>query len=131
MSTELNHEHVTLELLDEIGSAFNRQDVNAIADYFMEDGAFLFPVGTEPCGRRLVGRDEIRDALARRFAIFKDMRWEVRDRWVCGDRAVSEFTVKGTSESGEVIDHHGCDLWHFQNGKIVTKDTFWKRVVRN
>jgi len=122
---------LTLEYLDEIGQAFNRQDVDAIAGYFEEDGVFLFPVGAEPWGRKLTGRDEIRDALARRFAVFKDMRWEVRDRWVCGDRAVSEFTVKGTSDGGETIDHHGCDLWHFRNGKIVTKDTFWKRVVRN
>ena len=131
MSAEHIGRELTLEYLDEIGRAFNRQDVDAIANYFAEDGVFLFPVGSDPWGRRLVGKEEIRAALAQRFAVIKDMRWEVRDRWVCGDRAVSEFTVKGTTESGEVMDHHGCDLWFFRNGKIVTKDTFWKRVTRN
>jgi ketosteroid isomerase-like protein len=121
----------TLRRIDEIAAAFNRQDVDAIAGYFAPDGKFLFPNGPDPWGRRLVGPEAIRDALAKRFAVIRDMRWESIRRWGNGDMAVSEWVVKGTAENGEKIEYFGCDLWEFENGKIVKKDTYWKIVKKD
>lgn len=123
-----SHTDATLRLIDEIAAAFNRQDVDAIAGYFAPEGEFLFPNGPDPWGRRLVGRDAIRDALAKRFAVIRDMSWESIRRWGNGDMAVSEWVVRGTTEAGEKIEYFGCDLWELSNGKIVKKDTYWKIV---
>jgi ketosteroid isomerase-like protein len=120
----------TLRRIDDIAAAFNRQDVEAIAGYFAPNGEFLFPNGPDPWGRRLTGPDEIRDALAKRFAVIRDMSWESIRRWGNGDLAVSEWVVRGTAENGEKLEYFGCDLWEFKNGKITKKDTYWKIVTK-
>lgn len=121
----------TLRRIDEIAAAFNRQDVEAIANYFDPKGEFLFPNGPDPWGRKLTGPDAIREALAKRFAVISDMSWESIRRWGNGDLAVSEWVVRGTKPSGEKIEYLGCDLWEFKNGKITKKDTYWKIVEKN
>jgi hypothetical protein len=47
---------------------------------------------------------------------------------VCGDRGVSEWTIRGTQASGERIEVRGCDLFEFSGGRIRRKDSFWKIV---
>lgn len=125
------HTTETLRRIDQIAAAFNRQDVDAIANYFAPDGEFLFPNGPDPWGRRLTGPDAIRDALAKRFAVVRDMSWESIRRWGNGDLAVSEWIVRGTQPDGEKIEYLGCDLWEFKNGKITKKDTYWKIVKKD
>ena len=48
--------------------------------------------------------------------------------WTCGDRGVSEWTIRGTQVNGERIEVRGCDLFEFTDGKISRKDSFWKIV---
>jgi ketosteroid isomerase-like protein len=48
--------------------------------------------------------------------------------WACGDRGVSEWTIRGTQTTGEPIEVRGCDLFEFTDGKISRKDSFWKIV---
>jgi ketosteroid isomerase-like protein len=48
--------------------------------------------------------------------------------WTCGDRGVSEWTIRGTQVTGESIEARGCDLFEFTDGKISRKDSFWKIV---
>ena len=120
---------VTVELLEEICQAFNRHDVEAIVDYFAEDGEWLMARGPEhPHGRRCVGRREIGEVLAARFRVIPDMRWEDTRHWVVGNKAFSEWIVRGTTTEGERLDYLGCDLWEFARGKLVKKDTYWKLV---
>ena len=47
---------------------------------------------------------------------------------ICGDRAVSEWTLRGTRRTGEPIEVRGCDLLEFVDGKISRKDSYWKIV---
>jgi ketosteroid isomerase-like protein len=49
-------------------------------------------------------------------------------RWTCGDREVSEWTIRGTHLTGEHIEVRGCDLFEFTDGKISRKDSFWKII---
>jgi ketosteroid isomerase-like protein len=49
--------------------------------------------------------------------------------WLCGDRGVSEWTLRGTRRTGEAIEVRGCDLLEFVDGKISRKDSFWKIVA--
>ena len=47
---------------------------------------------------------------------------------VSGSRGASEWTLTGTTTAGERIEVRGCDLWEFADGRVVRKDSYWKRV---
>jgi ketosteroid isomerase-like protein len=46
----------------------------------------------------------------------------------CGNRGVSEWTIRGTQRTGEHIEVRGCDLFEFTDGKISRKDAYWKII---
>jgi len=122
MSTPL-----TMELLNEVIAAFNDHDADAVAGYFAQDGVMLSPAGKEPVGTTLKGPEVIKAALAKRFADSPDIRWTEGKSWIFGDKALSEWRVRGTAPDGAIIDTIGCDLWEFADGKIVKKDTYYKQ----
>jgi ketosteroid isomerase-like protein len=122
---------VTLELMKAISAAFNSRDVDRIVSFFAEDGVFCLARGPEAVGRTLSGKAAIKKALADRFAVIPDMRWENEEYILApaADRAISVWTVRGKSTDGEVLDYQGCDIYTFnKEGKIGHKNTFWKQV---
>ena len=118
----------SIALLLEINAAFNSSDVDRIVSFFAEDATFLMARGPEPCGRRVQGKAAIRKVLADRFAVIAGMRWDHIDHFVTGNRAVSVWTVTGTSADGEALHYQGCDIYEFRGDKILHKDTYWKLV---
>ncbi len=116
-------------LLQRINDAFNSRDIDRIMSFFADDATFLMARGPEPCGRRVHGKEAIRKVLADRFEVVQGMNWEHIDRFVCGNRAVTVWTVTGRSDDGEVLNYRGCDLYEFRDGKIINKDTYWKMVT--
>jgi steroid delta-isomerase-like uncharacterized protein len=106
--------------------AFNAHDVDAVMSFFAEDCVMDMPRGPGPGGRRLVGKERVREGIQSRFDGIPDVRYGGESHWVCGDRGVSEWTIRGTERSGERIEVRGCDLFHFADGKITRKDSFWK-----
>jgi ketosteroid isomerase-like protein len=116
-----------LEVLRQVLDAFNRHDLDAIMSYFAEDCVFDFPRGPDRCGRRFVGKKEVRQGLASRFEGIPDVHYGDDDHFACGTRGASEWTISGTTVDGDRIDVRGCDLWTFGgDGKLVRKDSFWK-----
>lgn len=120
---------VTVEMLEEILAAFNRHDLDAIMTYFSDDAVFESPRGPEPWGIRYVGKDAVREGLAARFSGIPDVSYSDDRHWVCGNQGLSEWRIRGTSTSGELVDHRGCDLWEFRDGLVVRKDSFWKNRI--
>lgn len=120
--------HVTIELLKAIGVAFNSHDADRIAEFFADDAVFATARGPDPWGFKVEGKETIRQYLAARFAVIPDMSWEREEEHVCGDRGITVWTVTGKSASGEDLNYRGCDLYLFRDGKIVSKDTYWKIV---
>jgi steroid delta-isomerase-like uncharacterized protein len=108
--------------------AFNAHDVDAVMSFFSDDCVFDMPRGPEPGGRRLIGREQVRAGIQSRFEGIPDIRYGDDRHWTCGDRGVSEWTIRGTTSSGEHIEVRGCDLFEFADGKISRKDSFWKIV---
>ena len=108
--------------------AFNAHDVDAVMSFFTEDCVFDMPRGPAPGGRRLTGRDQVRAGIQSRFDGIPDVRYEDDRHWACGDRRVSEWTIRGTQASREPIEVRGCDVFEFSDGKISRKDSFWKIV---
>jgi ketosteroid isomerase-like protein len=120
---------ITVALLKEFLEAFNRHDLDAIMDYFADDCVFFMPRGTTPQGDKYVGKPAVRAGLAKRFEGIPDVHYGEDQHFVCGDFGVSEWTLTGTSVSGEQIHVRGVDLLAFKEGKITRKDSFWKIVV--
>ncbi len=119
---------VTVGILEEILDAFNRHDLDAIMGFFTDDCSFDMPRGTDPWGRRLMGKAQVREGLASRFAGIPDVRYDEDRHFVAGNRGVSEWRLSGTTVSGRRIDVCGCDLWEFRGDKVVRKDSYWKIV---
>lgn len=124
----IHQDTVTENMLQEILNAFNRHDLDGIMSYFAEDCTFDLPRGPERWGRRFIGKHEVRDGLASRFAGIPDVHYGEDRHFVCGNRGVSEWRLTGTTTSGTRIDVQGCDLWEFVNGEVVRKDSYWKIV---
>jgi steroid delta-isomerase-like uncharacterized protein len=108
--------------------AFNAHDADAVMEFFVEDCVFDTPRGPTPGGRHLVGKAEVREGIQARFDGIPDIEYGDDRHWVCGDRGVSEWTIRGTEASGASIEVRGCDLFEFEAGKIRRKDSFWKLV---
>jgi steroid delta-isomerase-like uncharacterized protein len=108
--------------------AFNAHDVDAVMSFFADDCVMEMPRGPGPGGRRLVGKEQVRDGIQSRFDGIPDIHYGDDFHWVCGDRGVSEWTIRGTQTNGEPIEVRGCDLFEFAGGKISRKDSFWKIV---
>jgi steroid delta-isomerase-like uncharacterized protein len=108
--------------------AFNAHDVDAIMSFFAEDCVLDMPHGPGPGGRRLVGKDQVREGIQSRLDGIPDIHYGDDIHWLCGDRGVSEWTIRGTRRTGEPIEVRGCDLFELADGKIRRKDSFWKIV---
>ena len=108
--------------------AFNAHDVDAIMSFFTEDCVLEMPRGPAPGGRRLVGKEQVRQGIQSRLDGIPDIRYEDDRHFVSGERGASEWTIRGTQVSGEPIEVRGCDLIEFAGGKIARKDSFWKIV---
>ncbi len=122
---------VTVELLDAIQEAFNRHDVDGILAYFAEDCEWLMARGPDPWeAKRVEGKAAIGKVLSARYAVIPDMRWVDMQHFISkdGNRACSEWTVKGTPKEGPPIDWLGCDIWTFRDGMVTKKDTYWKFI---
>ena len=119
---------VTIELLEGLLEAFNRHDLDAIMGYFADDCVFYMPRGAAPRGDRYAGKHEVREGLAKRFEGIPDVHYGDDRHWACGDLGVSEWTLTGTSKSGQRIEVRGVDLLEFVGGKVVRKDSFWKII---
>jgi ketosteroid isomerase-like protein len=118
------------EVLVAVLDGFNRHDLDAILEHFADDAVFESPRGPDPFGTRFVGKDEVRAGLAKRFAGIPNVHYGDDRHFVSADgsRGVSEWTLSGTTIDGERLEVRGCELWTFRDGRIVVKDSYWKRV---
>jgi steroid delta-isomerase-like uncharacterized protein len=117
---------VTVQMLAEFGDAWNRHDVDAIMSFMADECAFETTAGPEPCGKRYEGRDGVRQAFARVFAIFPDANFGGARHFVAGERGLSEWRFTGTRD-GAKVEVDGCDVFTFRDGKIAVKSSYFKQ----
>jgi len=109
--------------------AFNAHELDRIMGFFADDCVLETPRGSEPWGTRYTGHEEVRRALADRFAGIPDVHYGDDEHWMCGEHAVSTWLLTGTSTSGEQVRVRGCDLFDLAgDGKIRRKHSYWKIV---
>jgi ketosteroid isomerase-like protein len=121
---------MTVDTLREVLAAFNSHDLDAIMGFFGDDCVMDMPRGSDPVGRRCIGKAEVREGLAGRFAGIPDVHYGDDRHFVSGDRGSSEWLLTGTHPDGRTVEVRGCDLFEFRNGKIVRKDSYWKIVEK-
>ena len=119
---------VSVATLKAIADAFNAHDLDAIMAFFAEDCSLDMPRGPDPWGRRLEGRDAVREGLATRLAGLPDVHYGDDRHWVSGDLGVSEWLLTGTTAEGLPVCVRGCDHWEFRGDRVVRKDSYWKIV---
>ncbi len=119
---------ITIDTLKRIAEAFNRHDPDAIMEFFAEDCVMETPRGKKPWGERLTGKAQVREGVAARFAGLPDVHYGNDRHWVSGNLGVSEWTLTGTTPTGDKLELRGCDHFEFRGGKVVKKDSYWKIV---
>jgi ketosteroid isomerase-like protein len=119
-----------IQVIKAITAAFDAHDLDGIMAHVADDAVFEAPRGPDPWGQRFTGREQIRNAFAGRFSGIPDIRYRDDKHFVDGDRGASEWTLSGTMTTGQRIEVRGCDLWTFEDGRVVKKDSFWKILTR-
>jgi len=118
---------VTIKDLDAFfQNGWNRHDVDVLMTFMADDGVFEGAAGSEACGTRYAGRERVREAFTRVFAMFPDVRFREARHFVAGDRGVSEWIFAGTTADGKRVEVNGCDVFTFRDGKIALKTSYLK-----
>lgn len=117
-------------ILQTLCEAFNAHDLDRIMDFFAEDCTLEMPRGGEPWGTRFQGRRDVRNALASRFQGIPDVHYGNARHFVdaSANTGISKWTLTGTTSDGRQIEVRGCDFYTFRDGKVVSKDSYWKIV---
>ena len=121
---------VTTATLERLVGAFNAHDADAVMAFFSDDCEMDAPRGADPWGRRLVGRENVREGVQGRFDGLPDVHYGDDRHWVSGDRGCSEWLLTGTTPDGLRVEVRGCDLFESRGDKIRRKDSYWKLVER-
>ena len=116
----------TNELARFFEEGWNRHDLDRLMTFMADDCVFESTAGPEACGMRHAGRERVRDAFARVFAVFPDARFDEARHFVAGERGVSEWVFRGTRADGTKLEVNGCDLFTFAGGKIARKSSYFK-----
>jgi ketosteroid isomerase-like protein len=66
---------VTTASLQAFLDAFNAHDVDGVMSFFTEDCVFDMPRGPAPGGRRLLGRQQVREGIQSRFDGIPDIHY--------------------------------------------------------
>jgi len=117
---------ITKELVDAIGAAFNKNDIDEVMTFFADDATFDHAAGAEIHGKRFEGKDAIRAVFSGLFDNVEAVHWETLDLHLSGNKAVCEYRRTAKLKSGEEQDFLSVDILKFKDGLIAHKDTYYK-----
>ena len=115
---------VTTEFLEAFADAWNRHDADALMSFMAPDCVFESSAGPDDCGTRYRGAQAVRAGYEQVWATYPDAHWGHARHFVCGDRAVSQWTFTGTGADGARVEVHGCDLFTLRDGRIALKNSY-------
>ena len=117
---------VTIELVNAIGDAFNKNDIDAVMEFFAVDATFDHAAGPDVHGKRFNGKDAIRTVFSGLFDSVENVHWETLDCHLSGNKALCEYRRVAKLKSGEEQDFLSVDILTFKDGLIAHKDTYYK-----
>lgn len=107
-------------------AAWDRHDLEAIAEMFTDDVVFETSVGSNPWGERAVGRPAARVLAEAFFRRMPDVRYELIRHFTGPEIAVVESRTTGT-HAGVAYDVHLVDVLTLREGRIAAKRSYRKR----
>jgi ketosteroid isomerase-like protein len=115
-----------IELTNRFVAAFNRNDLDAVMEFFAEDGVY-----DEFNGRRNVGKAAIRAAFEPQFnGAYGRMQFLDEDLFADPETGKVMASWRCTlSVKGQPTSWRGLDLLHFAGDKLVQKLTYAKTKV--
>lgn len=117
---------VTVGMLQDFASAWNRHDIDALMGFMAEDCEFNAVAGPELLGRSFKGQVAVREGFEMAWKTFPDAAWLDGEHFVAGDRGVSESTFRGTKADGSRIEARMVDVFTFRGAKIAVKNAYRK-----
>jgi ketosteroid isomerase-like protein len=116
--------------LIELCDAFNAHDLDRIMAMFADDCVLDMPRGPAPEGAHYEGKQQVRSALAGRFAGLPDVHYGEEQHFTdeAAGVGMSKWLLTGTTPEGVRRRVRGCDFYTFRDGLVVRKDSYWKIV---
>lgn len=102
-------------------NSFSSGDPDAIAEHVTDD---FQNIQTGALGTACVGADVYRQRLANFLASFENLKYEVEDIIVDGDRVAVAYRMKFTSNN-RTIDISGAMLMTIRDGRIAMRKDYW------
>ena len=120
---------LTRSLVDAVGDAFNKNDIDAVINFFAEDAVFDHAIGPSPNGKRFIGKSEIRNVFNNLFEKVDSVHWETLDCRIAGNKAFCEYRRTARFKDGSEEEFFSVDILTFLGGLIVHKDTYYKQCT--
>jgi ketosteroid isomerase-like protein len=117
-----------LEKLEGLAAAFNAHDIDRIMSFFASECSLDMPRGSEPHGKRIEGKQGVREALLGRLRGIPDVHYGDLEHHVSGNCGMSKWLLTGTRTDGAKVRVRGCDFYYFENGLVIRKDSYWKII---
>lgn len=88
------------------------------------------PRGAKPRGDRYVGKAKVKAGLASRFEGIPDVHYGKDQHWICGDLGVSEWTLTGTTKSGQQLEVRGliCSSSLEERLSAILSGKYWSEI---
>ena len=112
--------------LDRLFDGFNRHDADAVIACFSTDSVFFTAAGSTAVGRKIEGKDAIREAFVAVWTEMPDVRWTVRRSRIFADGGMTEWLFTGTRPDGTRVEAEGLDLFTFHGDRVASKSAFRK-----
>lgn len=119
---------MTEERLGAFAEAWNEGDLDRVMSFFTDDCTYKASFGPELDGTTFEGRDAVRAGVRAFMETFPDGKYSDLDALIVGDRAATQWTFRGTRDSGEVVTYRGADFYEFEGDSIKSKDAFRKEL---
>lgn len=114
------------DLFRRFGKAFNKADVDAIADCVTDDFEWRLNAGGAPTGRVLKGKEALRAHFADKSTAHREVRFSEASIHRAGDKLFGTFRATGIDHAGKPFDRYGIDLYEVKDGRIALKDSYMK-----
>ena len=117
---------MTEDDLRRYSDAWNAHDIDRIMQFHTDDCVFETGGGSERYGTRFTGAAAVRERFIEVWTQIPDVHFAGLVHFVQGENGCSEWTFLGTAPDGSKIEIDGCDLFTFQQGKILSKRSYLK-----
>ncbi len=110
--------------------AFNGNDVAATAELVTEDFVWVFYEGPDsPDGRILRGPAAACAAVVERSEqLTVPIRFTEVEQYHSGERIFATYRAQGELHATGPFDVRAVDIYTFRDGKLASKDTYWKKI---